>query len=160
MKVAVSSSGPTLDSEVDPRFGRCPLLLIVDTESMAFEVLENLAVSVPAAAGIQAAEAVAEEGVEAVITGDCGPKAYQALSAAGVKLAVAPSGTVRRAVEAYRQGKLPAIKAASAPLEYGVRSGWRPGGGPGGRGRAGGPGGRGRGPRSGGRGGRGGGRGV
>jgi predicted Fe-Mo cluster-binding NifX family protein len=106
MKVAVSASGPTLDSEVDPRFGRCPFLLVVETEGMVSEVLENPALSAPGGAGVQAAQAVAGMGVKAVITGNCGPNAYEALSAAGIEVTVGASGSVRQAVEAYGQGRL------------------------------------------------------
>jgi predicted Fe-Mo cluster-binding NifX family protein len=112
MKVAVSAAGLSLDSEVDPRFGRCQYLLIVDADSMAFEALENPAVTSPGGAGIQAAQAVVHEGVEAVITGSCGPNAYEVLSAARVDVLDGVSGSVREAVEGYRTGRL---KAAAGP---------------------------------------------
>ncbi|MGB6837181.1 MAG: NifB/NifX family molybdenum-iron cluster-binding protein, partial [Dehalococcoidia bacterium] len=137
MKVAVTSRGPDLDSEVDPRFGRCPLLLIVDTESMGFEVLENPAVAAPGGAGIQAAEAVAREEVKAVITGNCGPNAYEALSAAGIAVIVGASGSVREALERYRRGELQTAGGPSAAPYSGMGPGMRPGmgGGMGGGGR-------------------------
>jgi len=142
MKIAVSAAGPSLDSQVDPRFGRCQYLLIVDSESLAFEALENPAVTSPGGAGIQAAQAVVDEGVEAVITGSCGPKAYQVLSAAHIDVLDGVSGSVREAVEGYRRGEL---KAAAGPsgrphsgMGPGIGEGW--GRGMGG-GRRGGPGG-------------------
>lgn len=115
MKVVVSASGPTLDFEVDPRFGRCPLLLIVDMESMGFEVVENPAATKPGGAGIQAAQTAAEKEVKDVITGNCGPNVYQALSSAGIEVIVGATGSVRQAVDAYRREILPATVAASVP---------------------------------------------
>jgi predicted Fe-Mo cluster-binding NifX family protein len=125
MKVAVSSSGPTPDSEVDPRFGRCPLLLIIDTESRVLEVLENPALTAPNGAGIRAAQTLAEKGANAIITGRCGPNAYRALSAADIHVAIGASGSVRQAVEAYQQGKLRTAGAHSVPRETGSRLGRR-----------------------------------
>lgn len=125
MKLAVSSSGPTPDSEVDPRFGRCPLVLIIDTESRVLEVLENPALAAPDGAGVRAARALAERGIDAIITGACGPSAYRALSAAGIDVAVGASGGVRQAVEAYQQGKLRTASARSVPQGAGSRLGRR-----------------------------------
>ena len=41
MKIAVTSTGRTIDSEVDVRFGRSPYFLIVDTDTMEVEAIEN-----------------------------------------------------------------------------------------------------------------------
>jgi len=126
MKIAVSATAPHLDADLDPRFGRCQYLLVVDSESMEFEAIENPAVSAPGGAGIQAARAVAEKGVQAVITGNCGPNAFQVLSAAGLEVAVGASGSVRQAVEAYQQGKLQVTSAPSASPGFGAGAAWRP----------------------------------
>lgn len=112
--MVVSASGPTLDSNVDPRFARCSHLVVVDTDSMDFEALENPALDVPGGAGIRAARAVAGRGIKAVITGNCGPNAYQALAAAGIQVVVGAGGTVREAVEAYHQGRLRPAAGPSA----------------------------------------------
>jgi len=150
MKVAVSATGPSLDSPIDPRFGRCQYLLIVDSESLDFEAVENPAVMAPGGAGIQAAELVANMGTRAVITGNCGPNAYQVLSAAGIDVFVGASGTVREVIEAYRKGELRATPGPST----GPYSGMGPGMGPGmGGARGGGMGGGRGGARGGGRGG-------
>jgi predicted Fe-Mo cluster-binding NifX family protein len=127
MKIAVSAGGPSLDSPIDPRFGRCQYLLIVDSESLDFEAVENPAVMAPGGAGIQAAQLVASMGAGAVITGNCGPNAYQVLSAAGIEVFVGASGSVREAIEAYRKGELRATPGPST----GPYSGMDPGMGPG-----------------------------
>lgn len=113
MKIAVSAKGRTLDAEVDPRFGRASVFLVVDTETGEFEVVEN-AQNLEAAqgAGIQAARTVAEHGAEAVISGHCGPKAFRTLIAAGIKVAVGASGTVSEALERFASGELAPTESA------------------------------------------------
>ena len=107
MKVAVSASGPTLDDAVDPRFGRAPYLLIVDTETLEFETVANqINLQSAQGAGIQTAALVARYKPAVVMTGHCGPKAFQTLQAAGIKVIVEVDGTIRQAVEQYRTGKL------------------------------------------------------
>jgi predicted Fe-Mo cluster-binding NifX family protein len=123
MKIAVSATAPDLDAHLDPRFGRCQYLLIVNTESMEFEAIENPAMSAPGGAGIQAAQAVVNKGVKAVVTGDCGPNAYQVLSAAGVSVFVGASGSVRDVVAAFIRGEFSPIGAASASPGAGMRGG-------------------------------------
>jgi predicted Fe-Mo cluster-binding NifX family protein len=123
MKIAVSATAPHLDADLDPRFGRCQYLLVVDSESMEFEALENPAVMAPGGAGMQAAELVANKGVDAVITGNCGPNAYQVLSAAGIDVFVGASGSVREAVEAYRRGDLRATPGPSVGPYSGIGPG-------------------------------------
>ena len=107
MKVAVTSVGDTLDSAVDPRFGRAATFVLVDTDSGEFEAVDN-AQNLHAAqgAGIQAAQTVARHSVEYVITGHCGPKAYRALDAAGIKVALVADGTVAEAIEKLKAGEI------------------------------------------------------
>ena len=112
MKIAVTSSGRDLESEVDPRFGRASYFILVDSESMAFDVVENSQnFNAPQGAGIQAAQIVADHGADVVISGNCGPKAYKTLSAAGIQVMVSVAGTVKEAVEGYRTGKLAPAQA-------------------------------------------------
>jgi predicted Fe-Mo cluster-binding NifX family protein len=108
MKVAVTSSGKTLDSPVDPRFGRAAYFLIVDTDTLEFEVVDNADnINAFKGAGIQAAVAVSNKGAEVLLTGYCGPNAFRTLTAANIKVANDASGTVREAVAAFKEGKLP-----------------------------------------------------
>jgi predicted Fe-Mo cluster-binding NifX family protein len=120
MKVAVSSSGKDLNAPLDPRFGRCPYFVIVETEDMTFEVLANEAGASGGGAGIQAARQVASKKVDAVITGNCGPNAVQTLSAAGIRLYSGQSGTVREVVELLKRGGMNPTTDANAPLHAGT----------------------------------------
>lgn len=128
MKIAVSSTGMTLDAPVDPRFGRCPYFLIVETEDMKFDAFDNPGVALGGGAGIQAARFVASKGIQAVISGNFGPNAVQALSAAGIELYAGQAGTVREVVERYKVGSLTASTNANVPPHYGTGIG-RGGGG-------------------------------
>jgi predicted Fe-Mo cluster-binding NifX family protein len=123
MKVAVTSTGDSLDAQMDPRFGRAQYLLIVDTDSLEFEAVENPNIAAGAGAGIQTSQMIANKGAQAVLTGNCGPNAYQTLAAAGLQVYVGLSGTVREAVEAFKRGEVQAVGGPSVPGHFGVGMG-------------------------------------
>ena len=123
MKIAVSSNGNDLDSQVDPRFGRCAYFVIVETDDMGFEAFENGSIALGGGAGIQAAQFVASKGAKAVITGNVGPNAVQTLSAAGVETFVGQSGTVREAIERYTKGGISSTSTPNVADHYGMGSG-------------------------------------
>ena len=106
MKIAVSASGLDLEAAIDPRFGRCQYLTILDTDSMEFESMPNQAASAAGGAGIQAAQLVVRKGAKAVLTGRCGPNAYQVFQSNGVEVITGIGGTVSSAVEQYKKGEL------------------------------------------------------
>lgn len=112
MKVAITATGPTLDADIDPRFGRCQYFIIVDPETMQFEALENSGAMAGGGAGVSTAQMIAAKGVDVVLTGNCGPNAYQVLSTAGIKVVTGVSGKMRDAIHSYKSGKL---KASSQP---------------------------------------------
>ena len=120
-KIAVSSEGPDLDARVDPRFGRAAGFVVVDPQTMAFEYVDNGASQVMAqGAGIQAAEIVAGTGARVVLTGFVGPKAFQALSAAGIAIGQNLDNlTVREAVQRFQQGD---VAVAETPNRRGRRA--------------------------------------
>jgi predicted Fe-Mo cluster-binding NifX family protein len=121
MKIAITTSGKDLDAPVDPRFGRARCFIIYDTESGDWSLLDN-AQNLQAAqgAGIQAAATVVRAGVEAVLTGNCGPRAFATLSAGKVKVYTALSGTVRDVVEKFKGGELQPASQASVDAHFGV----------------------------------------
>lgn len=103
MKVAVTAKGPGIADPVDPRFGRAAYILIVDTETMECEALNNNDnVNAFKGAGIQAATMVADKGAEVLLTGYCGPNAFKTISAAGIKVVNDVAGTVQEAVDAFK----------------------------------------------------------
>lgn len=119
MKIAVTSKGTELDSAVDPRFGRAAYILIVDTETYECEVLDNKEnVNALKGAGIQAAGMVSEKGAEVLLTGFCGPNAFKAMAAAKIGVANDAAGSVREAVQAYLDGKLPLADEANAEGQW------------------------------------------
>jgi predicted Fe-Mo cluster-binding NifX family protein len=113
MRIAISSQGENLEAEVDSRFGRAPRFLIVDTETMSFEVVENTQnLDLSQGAGIQAAQNVTRHGPDVVLTGKCGPKAFKVLETAGVGVVVGVGGKIQDAIKAYMDGKYqPATEA-------------------------------------------------
>ena len=120
MKICVSAVSSNLEAQVDPRFGRCPYLLIVDSESMEFEAISNVASGAMGGAGIQSAQTVASKGVKVVITGSVGPNAFQALSSAGIKVVTGGFGTVREAVERYKKGELTETTSPTVGGHFGM----------------------------------------
>lgn len=128
MRIAVSATNPTLDAEVDPRFGRCQYFIIIDPETMQFEAVSNTSASAGGGAGISTAQMIAGKGVEAVLTGNCGPNAYQVLSAAGIKVITGVSGKIKDAIQDYLSGKFQTSPQANVPDHYGMSRGRGAGG--------------------------------
>lgn len=129
MKIAVTSTGKDLDSHVEPRFGRCPYFIIVDLESMQFEAIRNSASDSVGGAGIQAAQIIASKGAKVLITGNVGPNAFRALSAAGIQVINGAYGTVKEVIEKYKRGELRATDTPTTEGHFrmggGRGRGWR-----------------------------------
>ena len=115
MHIIITSSSKDLDGPTSPIFGRCPVFMIVDPDTVEFELVENPALTTPGGAGTLAAQFVAERGAKAVVTGRMGPNALQVLQAAHIPVYLVNGGTVREAAESYRQGLLPLIDKAAPP---------------------------------------------
>jgi predicted Fe-Mo cluster-binding NifX family protein len=114
MKIVVTSQGDTLADPVDPRFGRAMRFLVFDTETSNLQVVNNVtSLSAAQGAGIQAAETLSRLGVQAVITGHCGPKAFRVLSAAGIKVFNTDAITGAEALERFQSGKLTGVQSAN-----------------------------------------------
>jgi predicted Fe-Mo cluster-binding NifX family protein len=120
MRIAVTAQGADLDSAMDPRFGRCRNFVIVDSDSDRFEAFSNESVMASGGAGTQSAQSLVNKGVDAVVTGNVGPNAARALEAAGIKVYVATSGTVRDALQAYKEGRLSPVSGATVDSHHGM----------------------------------------
>jgi predicted Fe-Mo cluster-binding NifX family protein len=111
MKIGVSSTGPTLDSAVKTRFGRCPYYLVVNPATLEFEAIANANLELRGGAGIQAVQLIAEKGPSVVMTGSCGPNARQVLDKAGIKVVTGVAGSVLQAVQQFTAGSLKTVPA-------------------------------------------------
>jgi predicted Fe-Mo cluster-binding NifX family protein len=120
MKICVTSEGTTLDSKIDPRFGRCKYFIIVDADTLQFETIENPNIEAMGGAGIQSGQLMASKGVKAVLTGNVGPNAFQTLSAAGIEIYTDVSGAVSEAIEAYKRKKLKITQGPSVGSKFGI----------------------------------------
>jgi len=120
MKIAISATGPSLDADVDPRFGRCQYFIIADPETMQFEAMDNSSAMAAGGAGISAAQMIAGKGVEAVLTGNCGPNAHQVLSSAGIQVITGVSGKVKDAIQGFKSSKFQASSQPNVPDHFGM----------------------------------------
>ncbi len=109
-----------MDSKVDPRFGRCQHFIIVDTDTLEFEEIENPNIESMGGAGIQSAQLVASKKIKAVLTGNVGPNAFQTLQAAGIEIFTGASGTVKEAIEKYKKGEFKAVSGPSVGSHAGM----------------------------------------
>ena len=123
MKIAITATAPNLDADIDPRFGRCQYFVIADPDTMEFESLENSGATAGGGAGIATAQNLAGKSIEAVLTGNCGPNAYEVLAAAGIKVVTGVSGKVRDAIQSYKSGKLQASSQPNVAGHFGTGGG-------------------------------------
>ena len=117
--ICITANDVTLESPVNPSFGRAPYFLFVDSETLAVEAVKNA----PGAhgAGVQAAQTIANKGARVVITGNVGPNAYHGLAAAGIEIYVGAQGTATQALEDYRAGRLACTEAPTGQRHGGTR---------------------------------------
>lgn len=113
MKIAISSSGPSLEAALDARFGRAQCFVIYDSDSGLFETIDNEQnLTAAQGAGIQAAQHVVNAGASALITGHTGPKAFRVLSAAAIEIFLSTDATVADAIASWKAGSLARIAEA------------------------------------------------
>jgi predicted Fe-Mo cluster-binding NifX family protein len=112
-----------LEDSVEARFGRTPYYLFVDSETMEFEAVQNPNVMAGGGAGIQSAQLMSEHDVKYVLTGNCGPNAFQVFGAAGIKVVTGVGGTVREAVEQFKSGLLTASDSPNVESHFGMGGG-------------------------------------
>jgi len=120
MKICITAQGNTLEAQVDPRFGRCQCFIIVETDTLEFEAIENPNIATMGGAGVQSGQLVAGKQTKAVLTGNVGPNAFQTLQAAGVEIITGISGSVRDAIAKYKKGELSPIKDPNVGSKFGM----------------------------------------
>jgi predicted Fe-Mo cluster-binding NifX family protein len=130
LKIAITATSPSLEANIDPRFGRCQYFLFVDSETLQFESMENTG-AMAGGAGISTAQTIAGKGVEVVLTGNCGPNAHQVLTAAGIKVITGVSGKVQDAIKDYKAGKYMASSQPNVSDHFGMGHSMGGGGGKG-----------------------------
>lgn len=121
MKICISSKGNSMNSMMDPRFGRAAYFVIVDTDTMASEIIENSAAASGGGAGITSGQLMSDKGIEALITGNVGPNAMNVLKAANIEIySGSSSKSVEENVDAFKKGILEKI-TATVPSHYGMK---------------------------------------
>jgi predicted Fe-Mo cluster-binding NifX family protein len=124
MKIILTTASPSIDSDLDSRFGRGAYLLILDTESLQWEAHQNPGVLTSGGAGIQAAQFVADQKAEAVLSGDFGPHAFDALQTASIAMYLyGDCRTVQQAIERFKAGQLQQVGAPTRADCFGSHHG-------------------------------------
>jgi predicted Fe-Mo cluster-binding NifX family protein len=123
MKIAISSTGPTLDDSVESRFGRCAYFLLIDPETLSLEAIKNPNIALGGGAGTQSAQLMANKGASVVLTGNCGPNAFRVFGAAGIQIITGVNGRVRDAVHQFKAGGLTTSSAPNVESHFGMGMG-------------------------------------
>ena len=120
MKICVTSQGDNLDSQIDQRFGRCQYFIFVDTDTLEFEAVANQNVNGMGGVGVQSGQLVSEKQAKVVLTGAVGPNASKTLQAAGIDVVVDVFGSIKEAVEKYKNGELKSSDGPNAEEKSGL----------------------------------------
>ncbi len=123
MKIAITSLGSKLEDKVDPRFGRCRYFMLFDTDTNKFEAIENINAQGMGGVGIQSGQMMADKGIETVLTGSCGPNAFQTLQAAGIKVITGITGTVQEAIDKFKPDGFKSVTQANVSAHSGIKQG-------------------------------------
>ena len=123
-KICITSTGSTLGSSIDPRFGRCQYFLIFDEKGKLVKKILNEAGQSMQGAGVSAAQVIADEKVDVIITGNIGPNAYNVLNSSKIKIFSGVFGmSAKQAFEMYKKEKLKEVEPST---ELGPRPGFGP----------------------------------
>ena len=114
MKIAISSTGKTIDDVMDSRFGRCNYFIIYDLDNDEYKAVENKGITSGHGAGIAAAQQILDENVDVVISGRLGPNSYRIIEGEGIAMLQADQGKIRDIINDYKENKLSHQKGAGA----------------------------------------------
>ncbi len=104
MKLIISAQNPSLESQVDRRFGRSPWLILFDTETSQWEAFQNPGASQSGGAGAAAAQFIIDKKADVVVSGNFGPNASRVFLAAkiGMQRFTASTTTVQETVDKFK----------------------------------------------------------
>jgi len=119
MKILIMSTGPTLESDVSPVFGRAPYFLIFDLKKETFKSIPNIHIGERRGVGVAVSQEIVSEGVDGVISGNFGPSAFSFLRSSGIKLYRAVGLSAKDALEDYKNGKLKQVTVSDTASEFG-----------------------------------------
>ncbi|HLV10075.1 MAG TPA: NifB/NifX family molybdenum-iron cluster-binding protein [Halanaerobiales bacterium] len=123
MKIAVTAAGNVgFESRIDLRFGRAPYFAVINTDTDEIEFVENPGVKAASGAGVMAAQLIADQEVEAVISGNYGPKAFSGLAAARLKMYSAEEGSIAEVIKLLKEGKLQEITDPTSRSHSGLKA--------------------------------------
>lgn len=110
MKVCVpTNSQGGLEDSVCEHFGRAPTYTVVDTDTGQVMVIRNNSEHMGGAG--KPPEQIVATGASALVCSGLGPRAIDMLGSYGIAVYIGATGTVKQAVEEYKQGRLePATK--------------------------------------------------
>jgi predicted Fe-Mo cluster-binding NifX family protein len=106
MKIAIPTDSKQTDTTVCPSFGRTPFYALYDTETKAFDFMDNGAMASTGGAGIKAAQSLVDAGIEVLLTPRCGENAADVLNAAGIKIFKTAGTSVPENIKAYQENRL------------------------------------------------------
>jgi predicted Fe-Mo cluster-binding NifX family protein len=122
MKIAITANEENLESDIDTRFGRCRFFLIIDTDTMNFESISNEGAMTSGGAGIQAAQKIVNTGgIEAILTGNIGPNAFQIFNSTKIKVFSGLCGSIKETVLKYKKGDLKETKSPNVNSHFGMK---------------------------------------
>lgn len=121
MKICITAQGSDLESEVDPRFGRCQYFVIYDTDNLKSEFVPNQNKDGMGGVGVQSGQLMADKGVKVLLTGNVGPNAYTTLQAGNVEIITGVSGKVISAIDRYKRGELKPTDGPSVDSHFGTK---------------------------------------
>ena len=119
-KILLTSEGDNLDSKVDPRFGRCQFFIIIDTETLEHESIQNPNIDAMGGAGIQSGQLMVNKEIKAVLSGNVGPNAFQTLQAAGIDVITGVSGNVKEVIDKYNKGEFKSTQGPTVNSKFGI----------------------------------------
>jgi len=113
--ICIAATGPTMNAQVAPLFGRAPYFLLVGLGT--FKAIPNPNIGDRTGVGVQSAQLVVSEGARIVITNDLAVKAMEELMRLRVQVFTGVTGTAAQAVDWYQNNRLTPATLSTSSVE-------------------------------------------